>query len=491
MLNSVNLKKLTAKALIGIVLAGSLVTIAGTKQAVASDSCSDGNRGGGNDPERSATLPSGEMIVVENFDPSNQSKRGQLKTGLMNGNTRQNGMNIAYSNGAFRLTSEQADSVIDKLGSNASGSLSPNTFTATVIEGQTVSLNRSVTINCIPDIVSTETVSEDRKVDVLFLADNTNSMTDAINNIKTNATTLLNTLSTTYGDVQFGVARYYGDPRERTGASERICQSYVWGRCWEWGVRYTDEYFGATGAYQLQKAVGSTQTEVIAAINQWQASSRNTDWEEGNFFALHQAATNGATVNGYGTGFNTGWRSDAKKVIVWFGDAFSHEDTINKTNTIQALKNNGITVVAINADTKTYSYSGHYLSSVRGLDYQSQASSIATETGGVYANANPSALSNTILSLVGNALVESTGETTTAGTVNLTFQALGDTSGLNITYTCTDSRGCNDVVSGQTRDFRMDVEGVTAGTYDFKTIVSGVGGAVGNDEVTVTNLFAD
>lgn len=350
------------------------------------------------------------------------------------------------------------------------GSLSPNTFTSTTIVGGTVSLDRTVTINSIPNVVTTETVTQDRKLDVLFLADNTNSMTDAITNIQTNATSLLNTLSTTYGDVQFGVARYYGDPRERKCSG---CSNF------------------GTDAYQLQQAVnGGTQADALAAINQWQSSSANTDWQEGNFFALHQAATSGTSVNGYGTGFNTNWRPDAKRVIVWFGDAFSHESTINQVDTIQALKDNGITVVAINADTKTYTYDGYYLSSVRGLNYNSQASNIATQTGGAFANANPSELSSTILSLVGSAVTETTENTTTAGTVDLVFNALDNTSGLNITYTCTDVRGCNDVESGQSRTFRMDVEGITAGVYNFRTVVVDVSGAVGTDQVTVVN-YAD
>ena len=362
------------------------------------------------------------------------------------------------------------------------GSLRPNTFTGTTTVGRTVSLDRTVTINNIPDVVTTEIVTQERKLDVLFLADNTNSMTDAITNIQTNATFLLNTLSTTYGDVQFGVARYYGDPQESTSCLS--WDSYI---CTEPSV----DRFGASGAYQLQQAVnGGTPADALAAINQWQSSSANNDWQEGNFFALHQAATSGTTVNGYGTGSNTNWRSEAKKVIVWFGDAFSHENTINQADTIQTLKDNGITVIAINADTKTYQYEGEYASSTYGLDYNSQASTIATETGGAYANANPNELSSTIISLVGEAVTETTEETTSAGTIDLVFEAQDNTSGLNITYTCTDIRGCNDVESGQSRTFRMDVEGITAGVYNFRTVVLDVSGAVGTDQVTVVN-YAD
>ena len=492
----VNFKKITVKVLIGIVLAGSLVTVAGTKQAVAG-TCRDGNSGhGGDELFTVLSLSDGaeHIITVSNFDPDNPGKgnvRNNLKTALMNGDSNAGGQrNIRYSNGSIQLTDAQAEYVIDNLSGETRGSLSPATFTDTIDKGETVSLDRTVTINCIPNVVTTTTGTAVTKLDVLFLADNTNSMTDAITNIQTNAASLLDSLSNEYSDVQFGVARYYGDPRESTGETETVCTKYKKGECTRSETR--DLTFGATGAYQLQEAVnGGTEDETVAAINQWQSSDPNTDWEEGNFFALHQAATNGATVNSYGTGSNTGWRPDAEKVIVWFGDAFSHENTINKASTIQALKNNGIKVVAINADTKTYKYLGYYLSSVRGLDYNSQASNIATQTGGAFASADPTQLYTTIINLVGDALTSTENVTATPGTIDLVFEAQGNTSGLNVTYTCTDPLGCTNVAENQSRTLRMDVQGVTPGTYDFETVVIGVDGAVGDDEVTVVDVFAD
>ena len=71
MSNLVNFKKLTTKILISIVLAGSLVTVAGTKQAVAG-TCRDGNSGhGGDELFTVLSLSDGaeHIITVSNFDP--------------------------------------------------------------------------------------------------------------------------------------------------------------------------------------------------------------------------------------------------------------------------------------------------------------------------------------------------------------------------------------------------------------------------------------
>ena len=397
----------------------------------------------------------------------------------MNGASNAGGQrNIRYSNGSIRLTDAQAEYVIDNLSGETRGSLSPDTFIDTIDKGETVSLDRTVTINCIPNVVTTTTGTAVTKVDVLFLADNTNSMSDAITNVQANATTLLTTLSDTYGDVEFGVARYYGDPKEG-----KCVRWNYWGLCDK-----TSGKVGANGAYQLQQAVnGGTKADAITAISNWQSSTTNVDWAEGNFFALHQAATNGATVGSYGTNSNTQWRSDAKKIIVWFGDAESHTNTISKSQTIQALKDKGIKVVAIHVNSNSFGD----LSLTNGLNNDLQASSIATETGGAFASANPTQLYTTIINLVGQALTSTEVVTATPGTIDLVFEAQGNTSGLNVTYTCTDPLGCTNVPENQSRTLRMDVQGVTPGKYDFETVVIGVDGAVGDDEVTVVDVFAD
>ncbi len=113
MLKFINLKKLTAKTLIGILVAGTLVTQSGTKKAVAS-ACD--NNGHGNNMPGSVTLSSGDVITVDGYDPTNPgAKKNQLKSALKDGKTSSNGMTITYSNGAFELSNSQADYVLDNI----------------------------------------------------------------------------------------------------------------------------------------------------------------------------------------------------------------------------------------------------------------------------------------------------------------------------------------------------------------------------------------
>ena len=117
MLKSINPKKLTTKTLIGIFIAGSLVTQVGTNKAVA-DTCEDSNQGHGDNLAASVTLPSGDVVTVTKFDPSNPgNKKNQLKKLLKDGKAIGNGMAIAYNNGdaAFKLSNSQADYVVDNI----------------------------------------------------------------------------------------------------------------------------------------------------------------------------------------------------------------------------------------------------------------------------------------------------------------------------------------------------------------------------------------
>jgi len=149
--------------------------------------------------------------------------------------------------------------------------------------------------------------------------------------------------------------------------------------------------------------------KAIAAINNWEAFGGG-DLPEANIFALHQAATSGgATDGGLSTGYNTQWRADAKKIIVWFGDASSHELTVNKAEAIRELTSKGITVVAINASNTTTSLT-------TGINTDSQASSIATATNGTYAAVYSSNLTDSMMSLIGTAVSNMTTQTTTPGT---------------------------------------------------------------------------
>lgn len=83
MLKLINLKKLTAKTLIGILVAGSLITQSGTKEAIAGQ-CS--NNGHGNNGDITFTLSNGTKILLTKFDPSNPGNGNQIERELKDSN---------------------------------------------------------------------------------------------------------------------------------------------------------------------------------------------------------------------------------------------------------------------------------------------------------------------------------------------------------------------------------------------------------------------
>ena len=236
-----------------------------------------------------------------------------------------------------------------------------------------------------------------------------------------------------------------------------------------------------TQAYTLLEPVdGGTVDDAIAAIDQWTASGGG-DWKEGGFFALHQAATSGGTTDsGYSTGFDTYWRDDSDmKMIVMFGDAKSHTHSIDQAETIQALNNNGITVVAINADTITGTYRESYHGmdpSDDGIDGAGQASTIAAQTGGQYSSVYSSAVASTMTDLIGTAAVVTTTTTTyTDPKISIGFRTSPDPSmpsGLTVTYECMpDPSYCVNVGNGDILTVKMTVIGDKAAEYSFDTEV--------------------
>jgi len=363
-------------------------------------------------------------------------------------------------------------------------------------------------------------------------------MGEAIENVQDNAESLLQNLVDQYDDIEVGVARYYGDPQEAntsyvdTGKTRTYNRQFTYANssktcsneqgitytCYKYDVvnlqdgktsnwtthvnlrtfeRYGDFYevdrtqpiydkvageLGAFGAYDLQESVnGGNISDAIAAIDNWSTVSGG-DWEEGSFFALQQAATSGAsTSTGYETGYQTKWRDDAKKIIVWFGDAKSHTNTVNQEEAIQALQDQGVTVLAIQTNSTDTSLTD-------GLNSDLQASAIGSETGGEFTSVYSSELADTILNLIGTAAVE-TKTTVTSPAIDLVFSSEGLPDNLKVSYSCTDPRGCKQVKNNDSRTFRMDIKANKSGYYDFKTIVNGVDGAEADNLIQV--IYSD
>lgn len=184
--------------------------------------------------------------------------------------------------------------------------------------------------------------------DLLFLIDETGTMTDEIATLKASVSTVIvPSAVTALGDVAFGVARYrdfpvspYGDPVD--------------------------------SPYQLLQALTTNSISFQIAMNALNAGGGN-DIPESNLHALHSVATG-----------SPGWRPGAARVILWVGDAPGHDgdlepgyasccSTVGLADAISALGGADIAV--------------HAFSAVGfGLDDTGKATAVTSSTGGTLAS---------------------------------------------------------------------------------------------------------
>ncbi len=161
------------------------------------------------------------------------------------------------------------------------------------------------------------------KADVYLLADTTGSMGPVLAAVKAGASGILNHPGLVGYDVAWGVGNYRDFP-VGTGLN-----SY---------------------AFQHQLAPTTDHVPADAAISAWSANE-GSDGSEGQLNALQQLATDAGI----------GWRSDAKKIIVWFGDAPGHDPIctsltglaadITEATATAALQAAQVSVVAVGTTT--------------------------------------------------------------------------------------------------------------------------------------------
>lgn len=329
-------------------------------------------------------------------------------------------------------------------------SISPGSFEATLNIGEVINVAKEVF-----------TTAGSALVDIAFLSDNTGSMGGVINNVRNSSAALLSSLNSTFPDARFGVARYLGDPSE-----------------------FGEDF---DSAYDVITPLTSDLGAVTDGFNDWFASGGG-DGPEANFYALHQAVTDGASTSpglgsapGFfgGTGEALGWRPEATKVILWFGDVTSHQDTVTLDNVIDTLA--GTKLVALNSTSAGFGLDGNFAD---GGQAGNQASTIVEELGSdnaVLFNNFASVPSDEIAGSI-TALVEDVTDTVDLSLI----VGSGDTSGLNVSFSCTDPLGCEAVPRGESRTFNMAIEALgPVGTYDFTVVAPGVPGAVEVDNIEV------
>ncbi len=118
MLKSINLKKLTANSLIGLLLSVGLVAESSKNKALA-NSCN--NNGHGNNAPMTVSLPSGE-ITIGHFDPSNPSnaQKNRLIDDLNDGNfgndiDKRANYYISFTGSSYNLSNAEATELVNSL----------------------------------------------------------------------------------------------------------------------------------------------------------------------------------------------------------------------------------------------------------------------------------------------------------------------------------------------------------------------------------------
>lgn len=208
------------------------------------------------------------------------------------------------------------------------------------------------------------------RIDIYLLTDSTGSMGDEIDAVKSRAEDIFKALR---------------DKANEVGADLQLGAG-----------NYRDLDFGDS-KFTHQRNITGTDSDVIKAIGSWGTKSGSTT-AEGQLYALDQLAQP--------PGGSIGWRSDAKRVVIWFGDAPGHDPIprglselpydITEGTVTEKLTEQRIFILAINtghepdtsspglnADPKRYSDGGSY-ETIKGRS--NQATRIAEQTLGKYAD---------------------------------------------------------------------------------------------------------
>lgn len=248
--------------------------------------------------------------------------------------------------------------------------ISPSTNDLVLHEGEVLDETLTVTVPPIPRT----------PIDVYFLIDTTGSMTDIIAAVKAAAVNILSALDALHLDIGYGVGEYRDFPRD---------------------------------AFAFRHLAPPTPATLpaIAALNSL-AAAGGGDLPEAAFFALDQLAQP--------AGGSIGWRAGAQRLIVWIGDAPSHDPicsaisglsyTITEASVTAKLVAEHIQVIAVSTATPGLETAPAPISADYGVcgtpgGSAGQASRIAAATGGAFTTGvNPGTVAATLISLITAAL---------------------------------------------------------------------------------------
>ena len=266
--------------------------------------------------------------------------------------------------------------------------VTPATVFLTLAEGQSTTLTKSVTTPAIPP-----------NPDIVFLVDTTTSMGPVIANVQANIVPILTNILGAQSTAQFAVAMYK-DTADAPGIA----------------------FF--TVLQNLTANVSAVQTGIN---NLTPLSGGGSDAPEDAINALFEVGS-GAIA----------FRSNSSRVIVWIGDASSHDPSNGHSlsDAIAALNGASIRVIALDVGPTPGEISD-------GLDAAGQATAVTAATGGtLFSGVSPDQVSDTILSGLQNLPV----------TVQPTLLAVDP--GLTVSF----SPGSQTVTSGATVTFSETIQ---------------------------------
>ena len=285
--------------------------------------------------------------------------------------------------------------------------ITPNTNVLTLKKGDEFP---EVLTVAIPKVATTTS----SKIDVYFLTDATSSMDTFINTVKTGAETLLNSLAAKYSDIHFG-AGYYTDINNKP-------QAYV-----------------------NEKSLTADKAQVLATLKAWSThpSGLNLDFDESQFYALNSIADPANPL---------GWRSDAKKILIWFGDAKGHNISSSKSGLGYELNQTVVT-----DKLKAQNIVAYALSNESGMNGgTTQTTDITTATGGAYLEGvEPAKVVEKILGVVGTA---------TSSIGNVSLKASGDTAGFVASISPAGGKGPIDTSIDNSIPFDVVITGIKDAT---------------------------
>jgi hypothetical protein len=320
-------------------------------------------------------------------------------------------------------------------------SLTPSSVEVTIPAGGNVVIQKTVQTPNIPPFA-----------DIMFLADSTGSMGDAIASVQASIGSIMATVLASDPTAAFGAATY------------------------------RDE--GDAYIYQLTQPITTNTAKVSAAVASWSALNGG-DIEEAQLNALYNLGTDPATA----------WRppyTSQNRFIVWFGDNPGHDPSVGHS-LAQVI---GVLTTGTFATIHVYAIPVNTPDN-QGLDFTGQATAIAIATGGaVIPTANPGDVAAAILTALTNLSVTVSMTSNAIAPISTTFSPVSQlvTSGSIVNFTETISVASNATAGTYTaKDWALingapmtDVNGAII--YENKTIhITGSVPGTGTTSVTVAS----